>query len=374
MRRKTLLYLSVFLMALLLCTPVMAKTVCKIGSKGYSSLQEAINNVKDGQTIKVTKSITTDKMVSTWEGEKSNRFTIDFRGKKYTYTGTEEVALALIPVKGTTAESPAMNVVLKNLNMVRKGSEGKVIQTMNYPGPKRMKVTVKSGRVEGGQIQVHESATVNIKGGTFVNGSFYLGVSPTGGRGDLNISGGTFQDFRIHSKGNVTITGGTFTSKDRCIYNEAGGLIIKGGKFTSDHDIIGTKEYSYSHTRIYNGTFKPGNNSPVLSIMEDAVGIVNGGTFKGFFYSKGKLTISGGKSTAPVIVDKDGYCLIKKFTIKQDDAAENAMLINESDTGKFIVTGGKFVSKNGVGYKGKIIFNTSGDYKKLFDVKKLTEK
>ena len=81
MKKKLSLISLILLLTMLLSTPVLAATVCKIGSKGYSSLQKAVNAAKKGQTIVVTKAITANENVDI----QNKKITIDFSNKKYTY-------------------------------------------------------------------------------------------------------------------------------------------------------------------------------------------------------------------------------------------------------------------------------------------------
>ena len=111
---------------MVLCTPTFAATVCKIGSKGYSSLQAAVDAVKDGQTITVTKAIKTSEMVCIESPDTSiTNFTIDFKNKKYTYSGYD-YAFFLGGTKRT--------ITFKNINFkVTRGVKiaGRGIQNLN---------------------------------------------------------------------------------------------------------------------------------------------------------------------------------------------------------------------------------------------------
>ena len=62
-------------------TSVNTGTGIKIGSKSYKTLQDAVNSVKDGQTIHVTKNISLSKLV--WCKRPIN-FSIDFHKKQPT--------------------------------------------------------------------------------------------------------------------------------------------------------------------------------------------------------------------------------------------------------------------------------------------------
>ena len=166
MKKKLIVPLALVL-AMLLCMPAMAATVCKIGSKGYGSLQEAINNVKDGQTIKVTKVIKATEMVVTYKDIPNQprvypKFTIDFKKKKYTYRGFD-YAFRI----GSSA------VTFKNINFdVQRGI------VFRFNGQKGSLV-ITGGKYSGGTIATilaqdkPDAFKLTIKKGTFNQKSIF---------------------------------------------------------------------------------------------------------------------------------------------------------------------------------------------------------
>ena len=120
MKKRLSIIVLALVLTMLLCMPAMAATVCKIGSKGYSSLQKAVSAVKEGQTIKVTKAIKTTDLVMTINAP-GNSFTIDFAKKSYTYTG-DDFAFGIAPGKSVTIKN--MNINATKAFMLRDGQPG----------------------------------------------------------------------------------------------------------------------------------------------------------------------------------------------------------------------------------------------------------
>ena len=189
-----------FMFAMVAITPVFAKTVCKIGSKGYSSLQEAIDAVKDGQTIKVTKAIKTDKMVSTSHpGQNVTKFTIDFKNKKYSYSGYDYAF---------NITGPKRMITFKNINF-----------------------NVRRGFIIGGWGDNNRNMLV-VQNGKYTGG-------PVSNGGYLEIKGGTYQfkgtiDSFLFNRGTATVNAGTFTN---CNIDNYGTCNLKGGKWTNSFGV-----------------------------------------------------------------------------------------------------------------------------------------
>ena len=357
--KKRLTVISIaLLLTLLLCTPAMAAgTVCKIGSKGYSSLQEAVDNIRDGQTIKVMKAINAEESVRF--PEKEIKFTIDFNKKKYTFAGAEGNWAAFFPMPGNT-------VTVKNLNASTETTLFSMAGT----------VIINSGTVSCNQLAaVMGNGVLKVKGGTYKGLSNWPFIANHKG-GNVQIAKGSFKNKSdIINEGKVTITGGDFDcEREYQVYNKEGStLTISGGKFASDKTIVGLQQGS--SVTINGGTFSSRQSDHmVVKLEKGSTAKIKGGTFKGMIYTQGKMTITGGKSTSQVCVYEGGSCTINKFTINQKPSpasgpADGAMLVNQG--GKLTVKGGKFVSRNGYGYSGDVTFSKK-NYKKLFTVKALT--
>ena len=364
MRKRFAIFFMAMLFALIFCMPGYAATVCKIGSKGYSSLQKAVNAVEDGEVISLTKSVKTSVRVNIPAGK---TFTIDFAKKKYICTQSGETAFII----GNNA-----NVTMKNAKI-----EATIAFNVQAGSGKVATLTFQSGTVKAGHIVV--SGLMFVKGGTFISEEQYNGpLFGVNVSGELTISKGTFSGRVLSNAGITTIKGGTFTNtgeknlilnhgkltvtkgvfrSDRGpnVDNEAT-LIIKGGDFSSGlTTIIGERG---SKATISGGTFatasqETGNTS--LLMNPDAKLTLKGGTFSSQIYISGTATISGGKSTWGGITCGGGKVTIKKFTADMPNGYTGACLFAENGT--ITVKGGSYKAPNGIGYKlfgsGKVMFS-----------------
>ena len=383
--KKKLAYVSLALfLTLVLSVPALAATVCKIGSKGYSSMQAAVNAVKNGQTIKVTKPITTTSTVTV--PAKAKSFTIDF--KNHQYSCNADVAAFNIGNKAKVTIKNA-NIIAQRTALVIAGGSGK-----------NASVTIKSGKIKARHIKVDGILVVN--GGSVTNmgepnnsGPFFV-VSKTGSltitdgdhslgidnSGKTKITGGHFTNAYRYwitngrdAGGEVEISGGTFAGSSYIRNLGKGKMTIKDGTFRFDEPI---RTEGTSSLAISGGTFYT-KGAQVAYLGADTKTTVKGGTFHGDLVFSGKATISGAKSTGSIVC-MGGNVTIKDIAIDQTGtdlghANHGACLILLS--GKMTVKGGSFISPEGYGisnpHNNKLIFKVSGDYKKLFNVKYLSD-
>ena len=366
--------LFTLLLVLIPCTPVFAKTVCKIGSKGYSSLQAAANAVKDGQTIKITKAIKAKDRVEL--PQKGLHITIDFAKKKYTYTG-DNYAFGI---------SPSNTVTIKNLNatgnklfavggtLTLQSGKATCQQLAWTDGNTKASLIIQAGTFTGTddshQSFIQNNATTKILNGTFkqgihmdnrenaqleISGGFFVSSSETQliwNNGTVTISGGEFYHTNnmalLRNEGKVTITKGHFRGATALRAGGKSTTIIKGGVFDSID-------------------FEPG------STLE-----ISGGSFMNNITVRGTATLNGGTCRYSVFAQNGGSVTINKFTVNQTmirptnpEGGNDPCLICDNG-GKMVVKGGSFTAPDGIGYRGNITFQVSGDYKKLFKVKTLT--
>ena len=211
------------------------------------------------------------------------------------------------------------------------------------------------------------------------------------GNGEMVISGGKIDSVGggIHvSGGNVKVTGGSIVlhringgRNNPTIWADHGAKVtIKKGTFTVPEDLTVMSASDKSSLTIYGGTFKSGldvNSHAVRANGEGTEVKIKGGTFDGGVidcFQSAKMTISGGWSNKIVVAYDNGAITINNFTIDQGSHPWGSMLILENNGKSMMVKGGKYISKQGVGYQGNVTFETTEDYKKWFDVKELTRK
>ncbi len=429
MKKRLLSICLLSFLALLMATPTRAATVCKIGSKGYDSVQEAVNAAKNGETVKITKKITTSETVFI----PAKSITLNFANKRYVYQG-EDFAFKTAP--GSTVKAKKLNLEGSSIFWV----EGRM--------------TIYSGRATCRMLAMvsSETSSLTVRNGTFV--CQCSRISMLHNNGTLKIMGGSFGTVRedgntdwhtvVRNGGTLTITGGTFDGATECLVQNHGRATIEGGSYVNQmgHCLIGE---SGSTTEIKNGTFYGMSQGAVyehpdakltiqdgsfttrqnMALNTNGTAVVNGGTFKvedeihllhskggkltingGSFYGsawlggdltlkvkggsfkKGmlvirgntKATFTGGKSFGGIVTQDNATAVIKSFVIKQKPSPAGwgdggSCLIAQGGTIK--VKGGKFISENGSGFSqagGKVVFDVAGDYKKLFQVRTLEYK
>lgn len=153
-----------------------AKTVAKIGSKKYSSLEAAIKKVKNGQTIKLQCNVTLKKHLVL---NRNVKYTINLNKKK---------------------------VTMKNCASIKM---------------QKGKVTLTNGTITtSGGLYVNKKASLTVKSGTYKIMFF--------NKGTMTVLGGTLK--YIENDGTATIKGGKITHGIRC--NSASSLSVKGGTVT----------------------------------------------------------------------------------------------------------------------------------------------
>ena len=268
-------------------TATSTGTGIKIGNTSYKSLQDAVDSVKNGQTIQVTKNISLSKAVGC---NREIKFTIDFHNNQLKMPGKDN---ALFVKKGT--------VSLKRMKLT-----GSAIYNSIYIGPEASVVIV-SGNYNG-QIGVYGSLTV--KGGVLAGEKKYATILNSRS-GKTNIQGGTIQNKGPYSAvifnlGTLNITKGTIST----VHKAGGGVhfasIQNGGNLS-----------------VSGGTIK--GNKAVRAISNGEYGDGNG------FYT-GQCSISGGTISGGV-VNHSGSTIISNGQIKDSYSAVDCYGGNVAITG-----------------------------------------
>lgn len=231
--------------------------LARIGSRYYLDMQSAVDEVRDGETILLLRTVTTGENVEV----KNNRdFTIDFAGYLYRY------AAPGIEKNAYTIRNGSVKV--RRINMRQTGgADGDLFEIYGAGS-----LTIAGGTL-GGSIE--NSGKLTVKKGVFNCKDEYAVIA---NYGTLTISAGTFLD-QIVSDGKLTIRGGIFTTENNTpqICVRSGSASIKGGVFTSlgpaENVVIADKGKAV----IKKGTFKAPKG--VSNILDEGILTVSGGTF-----------------------------------------------------------------------------------------------
>ena len=207
--------------------------VCKIGETTYTSLQDAINYVQDGQTIVLTENVTECATAN------AGSFTIDLNGKTLT---NDKKGKDVLTISGSA-----------NVNLIS-GVAGGAVKAVAADDAIQLKDTCALTIDEGVTVaaDVDSNDAVCMKGGSLtVNGATisaddYCAIYAEGG--SLNITGGTFGSSSaadkpalvawLYSGNSLSITGGDFYGE---VYvapaSKDASAAISGGTYDPDNDI-----------------------------------------------------------------------------------------------------------------------------------------
>ena len=214
-----------------------AAKVASIGSKKYTSLQKAVDSVKNGQTIKLLKNVSLKKTVVS--KARNVKYTINLN--EHTITGNSSKAV--------------------------------------FKFKKNNKVTLKNGKIKhgkkyAGNILIEcDDAVLTIASGTYSNGNPVFDVDD----GKLNINSGTVVGAVYAEDSEVTIKGGTIKEAYFNIYDEST-LKIKGGTILSD-SWSGMVYLAKSELLMTKGTVKFSSDSALCMVQAEKKSSVriNGG-------------------------------------------------------------------------------------------------
>lgn len=243
---------------------VVKQSVAAIGEEEYTSFDMALEEAKDGDTIKLLGN------ASDFKFDQDKNLTIDMNG--FCLCGEEEYPLEVsagsLTLKNGTVESDSYGILLSNGKLVTQDVvistpenggvgvfvEDKASYTMNagqitgnygiqiFNCVNQSNVTIKSGVIKGKTygIRIHgeKKSKVNtklkIEGGSISGGQVAI-MGNTGNDGSfIDITGGniTGKYFTIYhpQKGTLNISGGVFTGNS-VIYANHGDVSIEGGNF-----------------------------------------------------------------------------------------------------------------------------------------------
>lgn len=267
-----------------------SKTVATIGSKKYTSLEQAFKAVKNGQTIKLMANVKT--------------------GKTFVLNRNVKVTLNLNKYKITSTDSSVTMDAEKIAGVIR---------------VKKGTLILKNGTVAGDCVKVEKGAKLTVQSGTY-----YQIVN----LGTTAINNATITNKKyagiLQFGGKLTVKKATVKSNGHAVYVIGGTAVINGGTF---------------------GKVKNSEHYPVVWVEKAGILRVNGGTFNGgtatwALANEGKTTINGGTFKA---ASKDTVVTDSTLTIKggklQNTSSDCVALYCE-DGSSTTISGGTFSSKN----------------------------
>ena len=270
--------------------------VARVGSTGYDTLQEAINNASSGATVTLLADVTESITIP-----KGKEIVLDLNGKKLVNSN--------VPQNNTAADNDRKHTITNNgtLTIIDSAGNGQVdnvshgrtalynevgaTATLNGGTYTRSAETGSGADTSGGNsyYTILNHGTMTINDGVTVN----QGADGNGKYSSLVENG--WQDGR-QNKNRVasvmTINGGTFSGGLNTIKNDDyGELIINGGELSSYAQAC---VLNWNTAKITGGTF-------------DGTGSSNGVVLNGYLndtMDKGELTITGGEFRGKSIVEK----------------------------------------------------------------------
>ena len=193
----------------------------------YATLPAALNEARDGDTVKLLENHTTNwSNVEAGEEQMAvvkTRITLDLNGNTVDYLVVGEV----VPdEEGGILESYDGNLTVKRSLSGGTAMDGQITTLKFVKGTLSVQdgVIIGSSSSSTGLICEADSGTVTISGGMVYNATVGTGAAVT-------VSGGSMHQGRWTNYGTLNITGGTFGSVE--FYNNGGTIAISGGTFNT---------------------------------------------------------------------------------------------------------------------------------------------
>lgn len=306
------------------------KTVARIGSVVYDSLQEAVNAAKSGETVTLVKGTTEDITVET-----NKRLTLNLNGHKITNQSGHTITVKIGADLTITGSGTVDNITHAKAAV---WNEGTVM--LNGGTYTRSKETGTSSTESGGNsyyaLVNHGTMTINDGVEVTQNGHFssmiengYYNYS------SKNPSSGYVSDTNAANP-ILTIHGGTFEGGLNTVKNDDGGtLIINGGSFTN---MSQAAVQNHNIATINGGTFEVDDSEGATTYAVDNCGCVSE-------LDQGLLTITGGTFTGADYAVWDRSSLsTAKVAISGGNFSGNIAAVQKSDgsKGNIAISGGTF--------------------------------
>lgn len=203
----------------------------------YATLPAALNEARDGDTVKLLENHTTNwSNVAAGEEQMAvvkTRITLDLNGNTVDYLAVGEV----VPdEEGRILDSYDGNLTVKRSLSGGTAMEGQITTLKFVKGTLSVQdgVIIGSSSSSTGLICEADSGTVTISGGMVYNATVGTGTTVT-------VSGGSMHQGKWVNNGTLNITGGTFGSVK--FYNNSGTIAISGGTFSTLQNFDNTSDW-----------------------------------------------------------------------------------------------------------------------------------
>ena len=385
MKRKFLSILLTLAMALTLLptaamaeeTPVEAPAetkVAQIGDAKYDTLQAAVDAANDGDTITLLKSgngngvsVPANKFINEGVTVNFNGYTYMVGGQLVGSAGTGTNAFQLNAgnkltfkngriVGATKGSKPADDtpnwhgapaIVIQNYcdltldNMTVTGGDETVYTMSNNCGNVVIKDTViNPGMAKGygygpyafdvyGGFQSYGDVTVTVEGASVINGN--IEINHGTGNNNVNtliVKAGTVNGNIKKTNGNLTITGGTFTS-DVSAYLSSGYIQNENGAVETLGETNAVAKIGGTYYKTLADAVTAADTTTTVTLLKDTTENVTIPTGKTITLDLNGKTLSGGKNNNKAALLNNGTVTIKDSsatktgTIKREDDADN---------------------------------------------------
>lgn len=254
-----------------------SKTVAKIGSKKYSSLQKALNSVKKGQTIKLTKNVTLTS-VNQLTFKKNVKYTLNLNNKTikhkdsgfsffYMEKGTVTIKNGTISACTLYIQNSA-KATFQNVKLTApKGYSSTTIRMSSKPS-----LTLKKCKMTKTRIEPYNKSKLTISGGSYESIWNY-------GTETVTINSGTFQQIYNEAKGKTVINNATINNEENLcpLGVRAGTMTIRNMTCRSFYSCLSVS--SGATLKISGGTFTTTTTVGGTVLNNAGTAILNGGTY-----------------------------------------------------------------------------------------------
>ena len=288
------------------------KEVVQVASTGakYNSIQKALKNVQDTDTITMLDNVTIIESAETVKIEKGKDITLDLAGYTVTAGKTIENSGTLKVIDSSkTEEQEATGKLVNNRTTLIENMEN---STFKF---EQGTLEVNANGTESQYIDIikNKGQTI-VTGGTITSGSNYINAinnleqgTVTMTNGTVTLSGSYYNKAGINNNGIVIIKQSVITLPQYTPYDRINRAINNNETGNIKMENVQVKGTNHGAEVLNSGTGNieiSGETTGIRSVQNSSTGTItiNDGTFKGIDNDKGTVTINGGTFSA---IDND---------------------------------------------------------------------